>query len=320
MTAASLAVVMSMTSCGGPGTAESETGSARGDYPITIDHVFGSTTIPEKPERVVALGVTDADVVLALGTVPVGNAGFVFYDDGLGPWADELVGDEPLTHLASDSEPDLEVIAGLEPDVIIGVSAGFDEGTYDALSAIAPTVARPAGTAAYAVGRETATEIIARTMGEEELGAQLNAEADAVIEQVKTDNPEFADSSAVAVLPYDGQFGAFLPGDARGEFLTSLGFEIPDAVLAQDDGTSFFVPVAAENVSVLDSDLILYLGSDENVDVVQENPLFGTLTAGRNDAIIATTIDQRGAISYNTVLSIPYAVDQLVPRIEQAVS
>ena len=317
---AGIALGVAVTACSTADTGDAATQSADGAFPVVIDHIFGSTAIPEKPTRIVTLGVSDADAVIALGTVPVGNSGYSFYETGLGPWTDELVGDAPLTLLGSESEPNFELIASLAPDLITGLNAGFDEATYARLSDIAPTVARPAGSAAYAVDREVATDTIARAMGESERGAELNAQTTAALEQVRSEHPEFAGRSAAVVLPYDGQFGAFLPGDARGTFVTSLGFEIPDPILAQDDGTNFFVPVSTENISMLDADLVLYLGTGDDIDVVAENPIFGTLDAARNDAIVPLSTDQRGAITYNSVLSIPFALDSLVPRVVDAVA
>ncbi|SNT50990.1 ABC transporter substrate-binding protein [Rhodococcoides kyotonense] len=284
-----------------------------GSSSVTIEHIYGSTTIEETPQRVVTLGVSDADAAIALGTVPVGNTGYSFYETGLGPWTDDAVGDSPLTLIESDSEPNLEQIAELAPDLIIGINAGFDEAVYGKLSEIAPTIARPADTAAYTVSRVKATETIATALGVPERGDELNRETAELLDKTKAEHPEFAGRTGVAVLPYDGQYGAFLPGDARGQFLNSLGLSIPDAITSQDTGESFFVPVSAENIGMLDADVILFLGTDENIDVVAEHPLFGTLPAAQEDNIIATSIDQRGAITYNSVLSIPYAIDTLVP-------
>jgi len=116
--------MMLAAGCSGADAGSSDTSEATGAFPVTIEHVFGSTTVPEKPERIVALGVSDADVVLALGQVPVGNTGFTFYETGLGPWAEGLVGDAELTRIQSDSEPNLEQMAGLAPDLILGLAAG----------------------------------------------------------------------------------------------------------------------------------------------------------------------------------------------------
>ncbi|GAA1072160.1 ABC transporter substrate-binding protein [Nocardiopsis metallicus] len=167
--ACALIVLLPLTACGNAGEDASESSpppqAAEGAFPVTVEHEFGSTTIEEEPKRVVTLGVTDADAVLALDLVPVGNTGYTFYESGLGPWTDDLVGDSELTRIASDSEPNIEQIANLAPDLIIGVSAGFDDAVYEDLSQIAPVVARPAGTAAYTVPRDEVTEVIATALG-----------------------------------------------------------------------------------------------------------------------------------------------------------
>lgn len=295
------------------------TDSDNENFPVTIDHVFGSTEITEEPERIVALGVTDADIVLALGEVPVGNTGYVFFENGLGPWTDELVKDAELTRIESDSEPNLEQIASLDPDLIIGVSAGFDEKVYEQLSAIAPVVARPSDSAAYTVPREEATNIVAKSMGKAEQGEELNAQVEEMVASAREEHPEFEGKVGLAVLPYQDKYGAFLPGDARGQFLESLGFSVPEEILEQDTGESFFVDVAKENVDALDGDLLLVLHDDENIDIVADNQVLTTLDVVQNDAVVVATTDQRGAITYNSVLSIPYAIDELVPRLAEAV-
>ncbi|BAU95044.1 ABC-type Fe3+-siderophores transport system, periplasmic component [Corynebacterium suranareeae] len=289
-------------------------------FPVSIEHEFGTTTIESAPERVVTLGVTDADIVLALGTVPVGNTGYTFFENGLGPWTDDLVGDQELTLIDSDSTPDLEQVAALEPDLIIGVSAGFDDVVYEQLSDIAPVVARPSGTAAYAVDREEATNIVATAMGQAEKGRELNEETNALIEAAREENPSFAGKTGTVILPYQGKYGAYLPGDARGQFLESLGITLPEAILSRDTGDSFFVDVPAESVADVEGDLLLVLSNDENLDITAENPLFETLNVVQNDAVIVATIEERGAITYNSVLSVPFALDHLVPRFAEALS
>ncbi|MFJ9555267.1 iron-siderophore ABC transporter substrate-binding protein [Nocardiopsis sp. NPDC101807] len=294
--------------------------SDTGAFPVTVDHEFGSTTVEEAPERIVALGVTDADAVLALGVVPVGNTGFSFFETGLGPWTDDLVGDAEPTRIASDSEPNIEQVANLAPDLIVGVSAGFDEAVYEDLSQIAPVVARPAGVAAYTVPRDEATELIATALGRPEEGAALNEATDELLAETRAAHPEFEGRVGAAVLPFDGKYGAYLPGDARGQFLTSLGFEIPEAVAEQDTGESFFVELSPERVDMLDGDLLLVFGDDESFDITEGSTAFDSLDVVRDDAVVTTSLDQRGAVTYNSVLSIPYAVQTLVPRLSDALA
>jgi iron complex transport system substrate-binding protein len=106
-----------------------------------IKHLNGTTCVPERPQRVVALGGLFAtDNLIALGIKPVGSAGvegkqYPFWSF---PWIPkrkfsgvEYVGD----HVGPWN---LEKILALRPDLII--LGGFDGGVYDQLSRIAPTV------------------------------------------------------------------------------------------------------------------------------------------------------------------------------------
>ncbi|MDR6174095.1 iron complex transport system substrate-binding protein [Nocardioides zeae] len=320
---AGLVLLPLIAACGTTDEAASSEGAElaeAGAFPATITHEFGTTTIEEEPQRIVTLGVTDADVVLALGKVPVGNTGYAFFDDGLGPWTDDLVEGHDLTFLESDSEPSLEKVASLDPDLIIGVSAGFDQATYDELAEIAPVVGRPAGVPAYTASREDAVELIATALGQPSAGERIVEETDAAIASARADHPELEGATGAAVLPYDGKYGAFLPGDARGQFLADLGVTLPEAVSERDTGDSFFVELSRENVGALDGDLLLVLSDDEDLDLAAENPLFASLGVVEDGGVVVATTDERGAITYNSPLSVPYAVENLVPRLAAAVS
>jgi iron complex transport system substrate-binding protein len=79
-TVAALAAVLTalaLVACGSDdgasgGSASTPSTAAETAFPVTVGHKFGSTTIPSAPKRVVAVGYTDQDPVLALGVVPVG--------------------------------------------------------------------------------------------------------------------------------------------------------------------------------------------------------------------------------------------------------
>src|SRR5699024_5849734 len=68
--------------------------TAHGDqFPVTIQHAFGETTIEEDPQRIATVGWTDQDMVVALGEVPVGSVliGWGGNEDGSSDWFDEGV-------------------------------------------------------------------------------------------------------------------------------------------------------------------------------------------------------------------------------------
>src|SRR5918998_1844147 len=113
-------------------------------FPVEIEHEYGSTTSEELPERVVTVGLTDQDAVLALGVVPVGITDwFGDHPHGVWPWAQDLLGGVEPEVLSSEQGIDAEAIAALEPDVILALYAGLTDDEYDTLSEIAHR--RPAG-------------------------------------------------------------------------------------------------------------------------------------------------------------------------------
>ena len=99
---------------------------------MTVEHRFGETVVPAKPERVVSVGVTEQDVLLQLGIVPVGvTEWYGDQPDATWPWAHDLLdGAHPEVLHTSDGF-EIEKIAALEPDLIIGVNAGMTERDYE---------------------------------------------------------------------------------------------------------------------------------------------------------------------------------------------
>ncbi|GMA86322.1 hypothetical protein GCM10025868_15720 [Angustibacter aerolatus] len=65
-------------------------GSASGGtgFPVTIEHKYGSTTVEQAPKRVLSLGYTDHEVLLALGIVPVGVIQWIpEWKQGVSTWS-----------------------------------------------------------------------------------------------------------------------------------------------------------------------------------------------------------------------------------------
>src|SRR3712207_691603 len=135
-----LALCGGLAACGGSGDDGSapvvEPSSASGAFPLTIENEFGTTEIPAEPQRVVTVGFNDQDFVLALGVTPVGereNLGE--YDATTRPWAEELLPAEDIPTVGGQ-EINLEAVAALEPDLIVGVYSFMDQTVYDQLSGI----------------------------------------------------------------------------------------------------------------------------------------------------------------------------------------
>ena len=123
--------------------------------------------MPAAPKRVVVVGFTDHEPLLALGIRPVGAMDW-FGDGHLRPLAvgARRVEGKPAEIVSTKAgEIDFEKVAAQRPDLILGLYAELKRGEYAKLSKIAPTVAQAPGdayttpwrdmtrTAAKAVGR-----------------------------------------------------------------------------------------------------------------------------------------------------------------------
>lgn len=285
-------------------------------FPVTVEHEFGETTITSSPERVVSIGWGDLDRILALDVIPVGYySGFA--DGELPPWSAELVGDAEPIDLGDTTELDFEEIAALDPDLIIAVNGtGVDEESFQILDAIAPTVARPAGTGGWSVPLAEGTRQVSTALGNPEAGETLLEDLQRKQESVREANPELEGNRGAAVITYDGSsYYVFRPQDGRGAFLESIGLVLPEQVNAPELGTKLSLELSPEQVDILDGDVVLFMADDPDYDPVADNPLFERFDA----TLLPVAGLDREAISLGTPASLSYALDSLVPRIAEAV-
>ncbi|QIG43306.1 ABC transporter substrate-binding protein [Nocardioides anomalus] len=299
--------------------------AAEGDaFPVTLQHEYGETTVPEQPQRVVTVGVTEQDVVLQLGVVPV--AVTEWYGDqpsATWPWAHDLLdGAEPEV-LRTDDGFELEKIAALAPDLIIGTNAGLSRQEYELMAQIAPTVPSvPPGTGVtpfFSSWREQTVQI-ARALGREDDGRRIVADLEARYAEVAAAHPEWAGRTATFAQggPYDGLLYVYPPGLST-DFLTDLGFTITT-------GFESFVPqvgaqaeISAENVSLIDADVVVFATeSAEQFEQLQGFGTLGTLDAVTGGRSVYTDEVLAGALYFDTPLAHAYVLDHLVPALELA--
>ena len=101
-----------------------------------ITHAMGITEVPDHPQRIVVLTNEGTEALLAVGITPVGAVRSWLGDPWYGHIAAQMTG---VTVVGEESAVNLEAIAALEPDLIVG-NKTRQEKIYDQLSAIAPTV------------------------------------------------------------------------------------------------------------------------------------------------------------------------------------
>lgn len=292
-------------------------------FPRTIEHKFGSTEIPAEPTRVVSVGSNDQDAILAVGVKPV--AVTYWYGDhpfATFPWAQDELGDSQ-PEVLERGELNFEQITALRPDLIIGLFSGMTVQEYETLSQIAPTVPQSGDYPDYAMPWDEAALMVGRALGREARAEQAVADVKAGFAQARDDHPEFQGVEAIG-----GQLGKdpsqyYLggPGDARVQFLSNLGFELP-AEIAELVGDASNAEISAEQLSLVDTaDLVLWpVGqARELATQVQEDPIYQQLEVVQRGADVFVLPPEGEALSWNTVLSLPFALEGIVPLLAAAV-
>lgn len=210
-----------------------------------------------------------------------------------------------------------EQIAALEPDVIVGLYSGLTAEEYATLSQIAPTVAQPADYVDWGVPWQVVTltmgQILGKTAEAEALVAGVEADFAAAREQF----PALQGAQGVVATPwgYPTTYYVYGSQDSRGRFMTSLGFEYPpiiDELAGQDFGAS----ISYERFDILDIDYVIWI--DALPPDLLSNPLYAGLNVVKDGRVLyldgANPVYD--ALNFSTVLSIPFAIEQLSPNFE----
>ena len=275
-----------------------------------------------KPERIVVVGLTEQDVVLQLGYKPIATT--EWYGDqpsAVWPWAQEALGDaKPTVLKVTDGFP-FEKIAGLKPDLIIGVNAGMKKKDYAKLSQLAPTVAGPKGEARYFSPWDVQVEMIGQALGKPEEGKQLVADVKQAYADAAAEHPDFKGKTATFSQNafYNGLIYVY-PDGLNTEFLTYLGFKMNPKITALADRIGEQVGISEERLDTLDADVIVFATEKPgDVKALEKVPTFKDLRAVTENRSVYTDGTLAGALYFMTPLSLEYALDRLVPQLQDAV-
>lgn len=297
---------------------EPASGVASDAFPVTIEHRFGTTTIEEPPERVVTVGFTDHDTVLAFGVQPVGVRDW--YGDqpfATFPWAQEALGDAEPEIIGDGSAINFEAVDDLNPDLIIGIYEDLSE-TYDTLSQIAPTIGQSGDYEQYAQPWQETTRIVGQALGQPDEAEQLITDVEDAFTQARADHPEFEGTTAAMAMFGEGNGTYFLlhPEDPKAAFLTQLGFEIPSEIadLIEDEQSE---QLSFERLDLVDQDIVVWLAGFESPDLireVQESSVYQGLDVvqAERDLFLEEGVDE---LSWTTVLSLQAAIETVVPQL-----
>ncbi|MDT5199349.1 MAG: iron complex transport system substrate-binding protein [Mycobacterium sp.] len=282
---------------------------ATGGGPVTITHVFGETTIPEPPKRVVSAGFTGQDDLLALGVVPVAVTNW-FGDQpfGVWPWAQPKLGNTKPVVLNLDNGIQVQRIATLKPDLIVATDAGLDQDTYQKLTAIAPTLPQSDGDAFFEPWKDQATAIGQAVFQLGQIKSLVNG-VDKSFAAIADKYPQFKNKRAVLLQGKLHQDNVVATTGWRTEFLTQMGLAIAESItsLAVDQQRAFIPRDKVKSVLGAADLLVWTTESDQDQAELVANPDVAAL----GSRSVFTTKDQAGAIAYASPLSYPLVADQL---------
>lgn len=114
----------------------SSASSASSEHFRLVEHSMGQASVPLKAQRVVTLFQGATDSAVALGIKPVGVVES-WAEKPMYMYLRKELGE--VTYVGLETQPNLEDIAALKPDVIIGTKARHEK-IYKQLQKIAPTV------------------------------------------------------------------------------------------------------------------------------------------------------------------------------------
>lgn len=238
-----LACLALVAACGGAPAA------APVDTTRTVDTLRGPVEIPADAKRIVAINFPEAMALLDLGIVPVGLPTYI----PKVPAYEALVADVP--RVDPDNAIDVEKVAALQPDLIIGSDFAASSPTqraggpipYDQLSAIAPTVLFE-----WKVAGGNWQDEAARTAAAVDRSADMTALADGMhqhAEQIKAAHADVLGRTTWDLV--SGQPGApwylYGPASSHGQVLGEAGIRFGAAAGQQAN----FVQQSGENFGVL---------------------------------------------------------------------
>ena len=283
--------------------------------------------VEQAPQRVATYGGGDVDTLLALGITPV----LVPDIDprwkktgGVAPWSRSRVrGEAPV--VASNEALEFEKVAARAARPHHRGRVRPQEARLRQALRSSPRPSRRPRASRPTPCRGTRWRV--------QVGASLGRRADAEglvkatrdrIAAAAKANPKFAASKAVLIDPDDdGGVYIFAENDVRTRFLGDLGFTMPAEIERLFKG-QFYAQISAERLDLLDTaDVLVLVAVAQAADQAADRRRAATRRCARCASSGVARIDEPDlaiAMSYSSVLSTPYQLREVVPRLRAALA
>lgn len=226
-----------------PAVGEGQTG---GGETRMIKHAMGETAVPVNPQKVVILTNEGTEALLALGIKPIAAVKSFTGD----PWYDHIKDEmEGVQVVGVESQPNLELIASLKPDLIIGNKLR-QEKVYDQLNAIAPTVFSETLRGEW----KTNFKLYADALNKKEQGDQIIAAFDKRVEDFKAKAGDKLKQKVSVVRFMAGKTRIYYKDSFSGVIFEQIGIARQD----YKGKDMFMEEIPKERLPEVDADLLFY--------------------------------------------------------------
>jgi iron complex transport system substrate-binding protein len=249
-----------------------------------VKHAMGETKVPANVKRVVVLDTGELDIVLALGIKPVGAV----IPQAESEFPNYLKGKvDGIERVGTISEPNLETIAALRPDLILTNTLRHEK-IYDKLSKIAPTVVgvRPNF---WKDNLKLYAEALGKTPEAQKWITDYNQRL-VEFKQKMGDNLGKTKVSIIRSMPDHARI--YLGNSFSGGVLKDAGVPRPATQdkSSEDPAQFVFAKVTEEQIPDMDGDVIfaLYYGREKGDSLARlfKSPLWSQLNAVKQNKVI----------------------------------
>ena len=252
-------------------------GQADGVFPRTVVHQQGETTINAAPTKVVILSTGQADAMLTLGMCPIGST---TASGAEGPvpqylkdaYPDQASAIEAITKVGSRTEPDIEAIGALKPDLILTNKAGKDDADtlYKNLTAIAPTVVTR-GTGQF---WKIDFLLLSDALGKREAAQSV---LDGLTQEASEAGSALGSAGTISLLRKNGEkLRVFGPASFAGSVVADMGLQRPDTQQFTDGASQ---ELSSETLDQADGDWLFYGVQGGKDEELTGQALWGSLKA-----------------------------------------
>lgn len=250
-----------------------------------IQHAMGRTCVPDQPKRLVTLNPAALGNAIALGIQPIGS---IFeYNNQFPEYLNTRT--EGIAPLGDWSQPSIERIALLKPDIIISWQHNH-QSIYPQLSTIAATILYNwKGNNNLQDNWKEYFNFMAKVLNREEVGKQVWQRYDRRIQQLKTALGDRYKNQRISFLMFCcGGITTETENSFLGSILREAGLQLAESQKYNSQG---FVTFSEETLERVDGDvlfIIAYGGNEtgeRDLNLLQQKPLWKKLKAVQQNRV-----------------------------------